>query len=183
MKDRAQFPVAASRRTEDKPQPRRKLIGELLVLDGLITERQLLEALELQRGQGGRIVEKLILLGYISAHAFLTFLARQPGVSSIVLANCRVRKELLSLVPQDFAASHQVFPIDRLGKLLTVGMACPLDRGTVDELQNLTGLRVKPMLCSPECIKAAIARHYGWDDEFAIPIPGRKELYRLQWAR
>lgn len=183
MKDLAQFPAAAPRRTQNEPQRRRKLIGELLVMDGLITEGQLHEALELQRGQGGRVVEKLIRLGYISAKAFATFLAHQPGVSSIVLSNCRVRKELLSLIPRDFAASRQVFPIDRLGKLLTVGMVCPLDEGTINELQELTGLRVKPMLCSPESIKTAIERHYGWDEEFTIPVLGRKELYQLQWVR
>lgn len=164
------------------PSPRKR-IGELMIMDGLITEGQLRDALEVQEGQGGRILDRLVMLGYVSAQAVSTFLARQPGVSSIVLSNYRVRKELLTLIPPDFARSRQVFPIDRLGKLLTVGMVCPLDEATIRELENITGLRVKPMLCSPACISKAISRHYEADDEFHMPVLDRRELFRLQLAR
>lgn len=166
-----------------KPAPSRKRIGELLVLDGLITERQLNDALVSQQGHGGRILDRLVMLGYVSTQSISKFLARQPGVSSIVLSNYRVRRELLTLIPREFAQSRQIFPIDRLGNLLTVGMVCPLDEATIGELESLTGLRVKPMLCSPDCIYTAIARHYEMDDGDWMSYLDGKGRYRLQMAR
>ena len=154
-----------------------------MVEDGLITDRQLREALVLQQEQGGRIADQLITLGYLSAHSFCNFLARQPGVSSIVLSNYQVRHELLLLVPREFAESRQIFPIDRLGKLLTVGMACPLDMATVEETEEMTGLRVKPMLCSRSSIKVAISRYYGHHSDHECSALRVKEQYRLQWIR
>jgi len=161
----------------------RRRIGELMVEDGVITDRQLREALALQEGQGGRVADRLITLGYLTAHSFCNFLARQPGVSSIVLSNYQVRHELLLLVPRAYAESRQVFPIDRLGKLLTVGMACPLDRATIEELEEMTALRVKPMLCSRSNIKSAITRYYGFHSDHDGSALRLKERYRLQWVR
>lgn len=183
MKSLVEVAVPKPRGGASKAPAARKRIGELLIMDGLITEGQLKNALEVQEGQGGRILDRLVTLGYVSAQTVSTFLARQPGVSSIVLSNCRVRRELLPLIPREFARSRQVFPIDRLGRLLTVGMVCPLDEATIRELEAITGLRVKPMLCSPACISKAIARHYEEDDEFHMRTLDRRELYRLQLAR
>jgi hypothetical protein len=183
MENLVRFPGRKRQVTEDSQRAPRKRIGELLILDGLITEGQLQTALEVQRGQGGRILDRLVMLGYLSAQAVSTFLARQPGVSSIVLSNYMVRTDLTTLIPREYAESRQVFPIDRLGKLLTVGMACPLDDKTIQELEAATGLHVKPMLCSPECIEAAISRHYETSEEFCARSLDPKKLYSLQWAR
>src|SRR5690606_9336911 len=82
------------------------------------------------------------------------------GVASLNLSNYEVPRELVALVPREFALKHEVFPIDRLGKLLTVGMVCPLDAATIGELERFSGLRVKPILCSAQDIRQAIQRYY-----------------------
>jgi putative nucleotidyltransferase with HDIG domain len=138
-------------------------IGEMLVDAGLIQRQQLNEALKAQAAQGGKLVQILISLGYFEPKSFVNFLARQPGVASIDLSHYEVPRELVALVPKEFALKHEVFPIDRLGKLLTVGMVCPLDAQTIGELERNTGLRVKPILCSPEDVRKAIHRYYPAD--------------------
>ncbi|HIJ73447.1 MAG TPA: HDOD domain-containing protein [Candidatus Hydrogenedentes bacterium] len=149
----------ASRPVPQAPEGRRR-IGELLCEAGLITRGQLNDALERQRRDGGKLGEVLISLGYLSPEAFLRFLSKQPGVASIDLANYAIPAELVALVPKAFAAKHEVFPIDKLGNLLTLGMACPLDAKTIAELEEMTGLRVKALLCSPDDIGHAINRYY-----------------------
>ncbi len=135
-------------------------IGELLVDAGAINSAQLTQALSVQAEQGGKVVDVLVSLGYITPGEFLRFLAKQPGVASIDLQNCEISRELLDLIPKEYASKHEVVPIDRIGGLLTIGMVCPLDAKAVGELQELTGLKVKPMLCAPDAVRSAIERYY-----------------------
>ena len=137
-----------------------KRIGQLLVEAAIISPMQLEEALEVQQLRGGRLVETLITLNYMKPATFVDFLARQPGVASIDLLNYTIPPEIVRLIPRELALKHDVFPIDQLGKLLTLGMACPLDAAAIIELERVTKLRVKAMLCSATDIRAAIQRHY-----------------------
>lgn len=138
----------------------RRRIGELLVDAGLVDAQQLNEGLNIQQQRGTKIVETLITLGYLTAESFVQFLARQPGIASIDLSKYEIPRDLIALIPRDMAVKHELFPIDKLGKLLTVGMVCPLDAATVKEIETSTGLRVKPLLCAPNDIRAAIERYY-----------------------
>ena len=135
-------------------------IGELLVEQSLITSEQLNEALHIQAHRGEKIVETLISLGYLDLKTFMHFLARQPGIASIDLGGYEVPSDLVSMLPREFAMKHEVFPIDKMGCHLTVGMVCPLDAATIAQLEVMTGLKVKALLCLSDDIHAAIDRYY-----------------------
>lgn len=132
----------------------------MLVDEGVITDNQLDEALRRQQERGTKTVDTLIYLGHMNSEEFVRFLSNQRGMPSISLRNYSVSDELLNLVPKEVAIEHEIFPIDRLGRLLTVGMVCPLDNVAIRALEELTGLKVKPMLCTRAEIREAIARHY-----------------------
>ena len=149
----------------------KKRIGTLLVDAGIVSENQLKEALTRQAGNGSKTVDELISLGYMNPTQFADFLAQQPGVPRISLANCDVPKEVVKIIPEKFAIEHEMFPIDRLGGLLTVGMVCPLDSESRKELERMTGLRVKPILCSRAEIQEAFAAHYRSRQE--VPVERR----------
>ncbi|HZX34900.1 MAG TPA: ATPase [Thermodesulfobacteriota bacterium] len=53
-------------------------IGQRLVKDGVITERQLLEAIERQMHQGGRLGQNLVELGHLSAENLDAFFRKHP---------------------------------------------------------------------------------------------------------
>lgn len=136
----------------------------MLVQENIISERMLEEALNAQKRNGGKIVEVLIQLGYLTINDFVDFLSRQPGVASIDLAHYQIPQEIIDLVPKEVVLEHEIFPIDKMGKLLTLGMVCPLDSKTISKIESDTGLRVKPILCSPDDIRGAIRRYYGDTD-------------------
>jgi putative nucleotidyltransferase with HDIG domain len=154
----------------------------MLVDAGLIQRRSLEEALRVQQQRGGKLVQILISLGFIDPPEFVRFLAQQPGVASLDLSNYEVPQELIALVPKEFALQHEVFPIDRLGKLLTLGMVCPLDSKTIGELEAVSGLRVKPLLCSAEDVRRAINRYYPSEKLSTMPdaIPREVKLEGLE---
>ena len=154
----------------------RKRIGELLVEEGVVSQSQLDEALEAQTQRGGRLVENLIKLNHLDIRTFVNFVARQPGVASIDLSHYTVPRDLINLIPREFAVKHEVFPIDRLGRLLTVGMVCPLDKSTLAELENTTGLKVKALLCSADDIHATIGLYYDSGEHETTASDGFQQL-------
>jgi HD-like signal output (HDOD) protein len=161
-------PTAASRRASTRPavpraQPapqEKPKIGELLVNENLVTQGQLDKALDRQKKHGGKMVENLIALQFLDPRTFLNFLSRQPGMASIDLLNYTIPQEVIELVPADFALKHEILPIDKMGRHLTVGMACPLDSRTVNELVEMTGMKIRPLLVSMNDIRVALKRYY-----------------------
>jgi hypothetical protein len=155
-------PVAAAPAAgEDpiNPEPR-GYMGELLIEAGVITEEQLQEALAVKTKKGGKTFQTLIDLGHLDKDDLHECLSKQPGVAAIDLKRFHIDTSLLELVPRELALENYVLPIDRLGKLLTVAMACPLDTKTIKDLEASTGLRVKSMLCRLDDIQAAVEKHY-----------------------
>jgi HD-like signal output (HDOD) protein len=141
----------------------KKRIGDMLVDAGVITPAMLSEALDVQRTRGTKIVETLIHLGHVTVDEFVNFLSRQPGIASLDLRRYHISAEVVELIPRELAVKHEIFPIDRMGRLLTLAMACPLDSETINMIQEQTGLRVTPSLCAPGDIREAIDHDYPCD--------------------
>lgn len=147
--------------TDDLPLARPDLVGKLLLEEGLITQAQLSQALAHQRTHGGKkTFEILIELGYLTKEQLHTFLSKQPGVAAIDLARYNLDRQLLNLIPKELAQTQLVLPVDKLGKLLTVAMACPLDHDTISAISEKTGLRVRAMLARLDDIRAAVEKYY-----------------------
>ncbi len=139
---------------------RKPRIGEMLVSAGLITPSDVAEALQVQKKQGGKTVEILVKMGKLTVKDFAAFLSRECHFASIDLCNYRVPRDLISLIPREFAQKHQILPIDRMGTHLTVAMACPLDTVTLEGIEGLTGLRVRALLCRADELETAIGVLY-----------------------
>ncbi|GMV91527.1 MAG: hypothetical protein AMXMBFR82_13050 [Candidatus Hydrogenedentota bacterium] len=143
------------------PTQRKKRVGAMLVDEGLIREDHLIQALNRQKKEGGKFIQNLIALECVKAEDVTDFLARRHHHPHIEIGQFGVPEEVLSLVPRDFAIRHEVFPLDHAGSTLTLGMVCPLDTATIDELEAHSGLHVMPVLCSGADLKASIERCYG----------------------
>ena len=152
-------------------QASKKRVGELLVEEGLVTGLDLAKALLHQKEYGGKIIDILVALGATNTNHVVNFLARQPGIPSLRLRNYDVPRKIVSLVPKELAVKHEVFPVDTIGRVLTLGMVCPLDRGAIAELEQVTELKVRPILCTSDDVRAAINHYYK-----------RREVVTLSWV-
>jgi HD-like signal output (HDOD) protein len=144
-------------------QPKQR-IGEMLMNANLIEASHLEEALSEQKAKGGKIVEILIDKGYLDIPSFVRFFTKGVGIPGIDILNYDINPAIVNLIPADFARNHEVFPLDKLGNQLTVGMVCPTDSKTVQELETLTNLRVRAFVCNKTDLVAMIRRHYGADE-------------------
>lgn len=145
--------------------PATKRIGHLLIDEGLIEAEQLEKALEVQALTGGKTIEILVDLGFVDVTTVSNFLASRPSSAEVPLAPYRVPESLCELIPREFAAEHEVFPIDHRGHALTVAVAAPLEAGVLLELERRTGATVTPLVCNPGDVRGAIARYYPTPEE------------------
>lgn len=119
----------------------------LLLDNKLVDEKSLENAALIQRDLPGTTWSILIDSGALDSQKFHDTLQRETGTATIDLSNYKVPDDMITLVPEQLIRERYVMPVDKLGKLLTLAMACPQDQNTIQEIGQITGLRVKPMLC------------------------------------
>ena len=136
-------------------------LGEILLKEGVITQRQLEKALEVQRTSGGKLGSCLTKLGLITEDEITGVLARQYGVAAINLRHYEIDPEVIKLIPQDIALRYQLVPLSRVGSVLTVAAIDPTNVVAIDNIKFRTGLNVELVVAPEAVILDAIARSYG----------------------
>lgn len=125
---------------------RPRLVGEVLVGDGHITEEQLSKALAEQKTAGQMLGELLVDQGTISGSVLVHSLAKCLGVPGVQLRHGLIDPNLLSLIGSDEAERLKAIPMFRVHGTLTVAMAEPQSLPTIDRLRELTGFEIRPVL-------------------------------------
>jgi type IV pilus assembly protein PilB len=141
-----------------------KLVGELLIDNGVITRAQLTQSLTRKKETGKLLGEVLVELGFASEEDVASVVAAQYRIPYLPLKQHDVNKELLATIPRAVAVRHRLFPVDRISTVITVAMENPLDDKAVEEIQQLTGNRVLCFVSTPSEILAAIEQHYGAEE-------------------
>ncbi|MCS5694825.1 type II secretion system ATPase GspE [Desulfofundulus thermocisternus] len=140
---------------------RRKLLGERLVEEGLITQEQLGEALRVQARTGELLGQVLVKLGMVSPQDLNRVLAAD-GV--IVDDRKVVDPQLLKIVPESLIRRYRLFPLRKSGRRLLVAMTEPLNVVAIDDLRLVTGLDIEPVVANEKEINALIERHLGFPE-------------------
>ncbi|MFC1594474.1 hypothetical protein ACFL38_04020 [Candidatus Omnitrophota bacterium] len=138
----------------------KKQLGELLIEGGVISAKQLKEALELQKQKGGLIGEVLVSLEYANEEDILQALTCQYGFPFLPLASYDINQEVIKAIPEHIAREHCLIPIDRIGKSLTIAMSNPLNLKVIEEIESSTGCTIQTFVSTSTDIKASIDRYY-----------------------
>ena len=86
------------------------ILARILKDRGIVTERQLQEAIQHQVLYGGRLGTNLYELGFITEERLQEALARAHGVPGIAVDLREIEPEAVDIVPKAIAARHKVFP-------------------------------------------------------------------------
>ncbi|MDQ3170894.1 MAG: type IV-A pilus assembly ATPase PilB [Acidobacteriota bacterium] len=135
-------------------------IGELLLKEKRITPQQLQEALNYQKGNGGKLGASLVKLGFVRDEDITALLSKQYGVPSINLAQFELDPAVIKLVPADTAVKYQIVPLSRNGASLTIAMTDPTNVFAMDDIKFMTGYNVEPVVASEIAVLEAIERYY-----------------------
>ena len=143
-------------------------LARILIQSGQVTQTQISEALRQQSLKGGEIIDILFSMNYLAPKDFLSFLKSYPNTVPSDYAYCELNAEIREALPPDAVHKYQVIPIDRIGDILFVATSNQLDNTTVESLQQITGCKVKSVICMKDDIDQAIERYYGgfyWSSE------------------
>jgi type IV pilus assembly protein PilB len=141
-------------------------IGEQLIHEGLVTREQLSKALDDARSNGTRVGFSLVKLGFMGEQDLVRALARQHRIPAVDLERVKLDPKILKLLPSEIALKHQVLPLRRVGRTLTVAMANPTDLGVLDDLKFVTRLDIEPVIAGDFSLRKIIEKEYegGTDD-------------------
>ena len=143
---------------------KRKRLGDLLIDTGWITGPQLENALEVQKKSGKRLGKVLIDLNYVSEEAMIQVLEFQLGVPHIKLSNMCIMPAVAALIPVALAERHQIIPIKRDGKKITLAMVDPTNFFAIDDVRMVSGFDVEPAIATEKDVLQAIRESYGVQD-------------------
>ncbi|MDO6426293.1 ATPase, T2SS/T4P/T4SS family [Thalassotalea sp. 1_MG-2023] len=122
-------------------------LGDLLVHEHIITNEQLMQALNSQKSTGRKLGDTLIELGYLGERQLLEFLAQQLDVPFLDISQRRIPTEVAKLLPEVHARRLRALIIEDQGDAVLVGMSDPADLGGLDQLEDML---------SPRKIKLAV---------------------------
>ena len=138
----------------------RKKIGELLIERKIITNEQLEHALKAQKENGGYLSQHLIDLGFTSEADIAHCLSSQYGFPYLPLDNYTIPPEVLEIVPFKLIKIYSVLPIDKVGQVLTVAMADPLNDGLIEMLKQITNCNIEIFISTYSDITLTLERYF-----------------------
>jgi len=112
-------------------------LGDLLVHEHIITNEQLMQALNSQKSTGRKLGDTLIELSYLSERQLLEFLAQQLNVPFLDISQHRIATESASLLSEVHARRLRALIIEDKGDSVVVGMSDPADLNAIDQLEQM----------------------------------------------
>jgi MSHA biogenesis protein MshE len=112
-------------------------LGAVLVLQGLVSQEQLQQALALQQQSGEKLVDLLVKTGVIDDGLLQPIVARKLHIPFIEIESLPFREDLVALLPEAVARRLPALVLDDKHDTLLVALAEPLDLSVVDELNSL----------------------------------------------
>ena len=163
-----------------------KSVTHLLIEDGLVSQEQLLSALEQKKQTGKSLARTLIEMGIVSEAKLTEVLAQHLGLEFVDLATYRVDLTAVALLDEKMAQRHLTIPLAFDGETIIIAMADPTNIFALDDVKMSTGHQVMPVVATKSDIEDAIRTYYresgdGMEkaDEFADDVVDDKELAAL----
>ena len=136
------------------------LIGEILKKRKRITPAQLEHALEVQRKENGFVGEILVKLGYLDERDIVVALVVQCGLPYIAINKYDIDPQILAMIPKEIALREKVIPLERIGDILSLVMANPLNDAQKNQLETLTKCRIAVFIATKSEIEQALVKFY-----------------------
>jgi len=138
-------------------------LGDLLVNEKIITEEELLKALQKQKefkekGEYKKLGEILIELGFATEKQILEALSKQLGFPFVDLYGEKIDYELLSSFPLNLIEKHHIVPFKKDDEYIYVATADPLDYDSLELVEKFSPKPLKVFIALSKDIQIIIER-------------------------
>jgi len=147
------------------PEKRQRTLGQILIEKGVITETQIIDALEMQRENPNmRIGEALVAMEAATWDDVYEALAELLGYRFVDLRATRIPAEAIAAVPKSVARKHHLVPVGEEEGVLLVALTDPFDLYAMDNLRFYLNRDVRCILAAPDAVAEAINKYYGIEE-------------------
>ena len=136
-------------------------IVQILLQDKLLTQDNLEYALKTQKEKGGQLSGILVELKFIDENKLLAAMSKVFSKPSIDISRFQIAPEVLKIIPPNICRQYQIIPVSKFGSALTLAMADPMNILALDDVKNLTGYQINPIIADSRKITQAINQCYG----------------------
>lgn len=157
-----------------------KRLGDLLREENLITEEQLLHAIEEQEKTGEPLGRILVRMGAITEEALFYFLAIQYGVDYVDFLDKKIPDELIKMIKKEVAEEFNIVPYEMKDNKIIFATSEPDDH-LVIKLREKTllpkDMEIKFVVATETAIKNALSMYYGISEKLEVD-DGLKEILK-----
>ncbi len=126
---------------------------------GLIKENQFDKALREAQKRGKKIEDILVAKNFISQEDLIRLEAYILGIPFVNLEKETVSPDVLKIIPEPIARSHNIVAFRKKGKNLEVAMLDPEDLKTIEFIKKKADLKILPRLTTPKGIKNVLSQY------------------------
>lgn len=136
-------------------------IGQILFDSKLITSDQLNSVLKLQKkSPSKRIGDILVQEGIITEKVLMRALESRLKVKYVDISDIELTEKIVNLLPEEIAKKYNVIPIETTDKLLTIASSDPMNFYALDDIRLATNMEIKVVLSTNSDIQNALSRAY-----------------------
>lgn len=134
-------------------------------LEKIISKSQFVKPEDLQKAtkkaneEDKNLGDVLIEQGLTSEDYLTKIIAEEIKAKYISLADITIENEVLNIIPEEMARSHNVVAFQKQGKTLSLAMENPRDFETIDFIRKKTGYEINPYLASSRDIEKALGKY------------------------
>ncbi len=137
-----------------------KQLKAFLLDTGLITDKQFEAALKKANKTDQRVGDILVSEGLIAQEKLIQLEAYILGISFINLEKEIISPEVLKIIPEPIARSHNIVAFRKTGNNLEVAMIDPEDLRTIEFIKKtIPSLKILPRLTTSESIKNVLRQY------------------------
>lgn len=142
----------------------KKLLGEILLDQGIINKEQLEDALDEQKKSGHLLGRILVDLGFAKEERILEALGIQIGMKVSNLNKINIPDEVIKKVPASLAQVYNIVPVDFKENMLTIAISDTLNVNVLDDLRFVLNYEIQGVKAAEEDIGNALKKYYGEND-------------------
>ncbi|MDD4202003.1 MAG: GspE/PulE family protein, partial [Candidatus Omnitrophica bacterium] len=135
-------------------------IKKILVDKGIVSAKEIDEAIKKHQQGQGHLVDVLVNMGLITKKDFITTICSALGYEVIDLAKIEISTEALSKIPKSIAKQYGVMPVEFKEGKLKVALTDPLNIFLLDDIKTVAKCDIIPCVSSEEDIMNAVAEKY-----------------------
>ncbi len=142
-------------------------LKEFIIDSGLVAKKEIDAAEKEAEERGQSLGDILVSRGSLTEDALRRIQAYVLGIPFVNLKENRVPADVLALIPEPIARTHNIIAFKKEGDSLEVAMLDVEDLASIDSVRKKTGLKILPRLTDTESIKYSLLQYQkSLKDEF-----------------